>query len=55
MNPLAGAEPTTRKAHAAVDVVFNFNPLTTAGNVRSFTFILSVVAGYKIVNDTYLL
>ncbi len=53
MNPLAEAEQATLEAHGAVDVVFNFNPSITAGNVRSFTFILSLVACYKIVNDTY--
>lgn len=53
MNPLAEAEQATLNAHGAVDVVFNFNPSTTAGNVRSSTFILSLVASYKIVNETY--
>lgn len=54
MNPLADAEQPTLKAHGAANVVFDFNPSTTVGNVRSSTFILVVGAGYKLANDTYL-
>lgn len=53
-NPLAVAEGATEEARGDVDG-FNFNPSTTAGNVWSFAIILSLVAGWKIVNDTYLL
>lgn len=54
MNSLAAAEQVTDEARGDVDG-FNFNPSTTAGSVRSFAIILSLVAGYEIVNDTYLL
>lgn len=54
LNSLAAAEQATEEAHGDVDG-FNFNPSTTAGSVRSFAIILSLVAGCKIVNDTYLL
>lgn len=54
MNSLAAAEQATEETRGDVDG-FNFNPSTTAGCFGSFSVIVSLVAGYKIGNGTYVL